>query len=383
MQQKNLKQQFLLKGDVTYLNFGAYGACPKPVFERYQSFQREMEEEPSLFMNVKGPEYLRASRAALAGFLNCDADDVVYVTNPTYAVNIVAKSLDLKPGDEVMTTNLEYGASDRTWRYYAGKKGYTYQQQNVRFPIESKQDFLKQFLSKVTEKTRLIFISHITSSTALQLPVLEICAFAKENGILTFIDGAHAPGQADVDLKALGANMYTGACHKWMLTPKGSSFLYVEKRFQHLFDPLLISWGYASEYPSGSQFQDYHQMQGTRDYSAFLTIPAALQFMKENDWQTVASQCKTLAMANADRFCTLLRATPLCPVTNDFISQMYSIPLQINSTEKLHDVLYEKYRIQVPVMKHGGRFYLRYSIQAFNSEEDLDKLYDALREVGA
>jgi isopenicillin-N epimerase len=131
------------------------------------------------------------------------------------------------------------------------------------------------------------------------------------------------------------------------------------------------------------RIQDYHQLQGTRDYSAFLTIPAALQFMKENDWQTIASQCRTLTMDNAARFCTLLRATPLCPVTNDFISQMYSISLQINSTEKLHDVLYDKYRIQVPVMKHGGRFYLRYSIQAFNCQEDLDKLYDALRELGA
>ncbi len=381
MQHNNLKQQFLLRKDITYLNFGAYGACPKPIFEKYQSFQAELEEEPTYFMQVKGPEYLKTSRIALAGFINCNADDVVYVTNPSYGVNIIAKSLDLNPGDEVLTTDLEYGACDRTWRYYCREKGAAYIRQKIHFPLASKEDFVTQFLKGVTSRTKLIFISHITSTTGLRLPVDEICASAREKGILTFIDGAHAPGQVEVNLSALQADFYTGACHKWMLTPKGSSFLYVNNKLQHLFDPLLISWGYESDHPSDSQFLDYHQLQGTRDYSAFLTIPKAISFMKENNWDAVSKECRAITQNNSERFCTLLNATPLCPVTDDFIAQLYSINLKINAPGKLHDLLYEKYKIDVPLMFHGDQIYLRYSVQAFNSNEDLDKLYAALGEI--
>jgi len=359
MQQNKLKEQFLLRKDITYLNFGSFGACPKPVFEKYQSFQLELEQEPMYFMTVKGLEYLKASRIALADFLHCHADDLVYVTNPSYAVNIIAKSFDLKAGDEVLTTNLEYGACDRTWKYYCTKKGATYVRHQVRFPLESKEDFITRFMSNVTAKTKLIFLSHITSTTGLRLPVEEICAIAKQKGILTFIDGAHAPGQIDVDLSSLQADMYTGACHKWMLTPKGSSFLYVSKTLQHLFDPLLISWGYESARPSHSRFLDYHEQQGTRDFSAFLTIPAAIQFMKENSWNAVRKEYRTMTQNNAERFCRLLNATPLCPVTDDFIAQLYSITVKTNAPEKLHDLLYEKYKIQIPVMAHEDKVYLR------------------------
>lgn len=381
MLHNNFRKYFYLNKEITYLNFGAFGACPKPVFEKYQSFQLELEQEPTNFIQVKGPEYLKASRIALANFLHCGADDIVYVTNPSYAVNIIAKSFDLNPGDEILTTNLEYGACDRTWKYYCNKYGATYKQQKIRFPLESKEDFISQFMEGINAKTKLIFLSHLTSSTGLRLPVEEICARAKQRGILTFIDGAHAPGQVEVDLSSLQADIYTGACHKWMLAPKGSSFLYVDKKYQDLFDPLLISWGYDSDRPSHSRFLDYHQMQGTRDYSAFLATPAAIDFMEKNDWENVRKECKEIAQHNAGRFCRLLNATPLCPVTDDFIAQLYSIPLQINAPEKLHDLLYYKFQIQVPVMAHEGNFYIRYSIQAYNTDEDLDKLYNALEEI--
>ena len=381
MQTNNLRSQFFLREDITYLNFGAFGACPKPVLERCQRFQEEVEEDPTDFMLVKLPQYLNESRAALADFLQCSSDDVVCVTNPSYGVNIVARSLNLKAGDEVLATELEYGACDRAWEYYCGKKGAVYVRQKIRFPIASKEDFLSQFLKGITPRTKLIFISQITSATGLRLPVHEICNFAKEKGILSFIDGAHAPGQVAVNLSELQADFYVGACHKWMLAPKGSSFLYVRKELQDFLDPLLISWGYNSDHPSYSRFLDYHQMQGTKDYSAFLTIPAAIDFMKENDWDSVREACKTITQKNADRFCQLLNATPLSPVTDDFIAQLYSISLNVNEPEKLHDVLYEKYKIQIPIMVQGNKFYLRYSINAFNSNDDLDKLYEALADI--
>jgi isopenicillin-N epimerase len=381
MQTNTLKNQFFLRNDITYLNFGAFGACPRPVLEKCHQIQEEVEEDPTYFVLEKLPGYLKDSRIALSDFIKCDPDDVVYVTNPSYGVNTVAKSLNLKPGDEVLATELEYGACDRTWEYYCRQKGAIYVRQKIRFPIESKEDFISQFLKGITPKTKLIFISHITSSTSLRLPIHEICRIAREKGILTFIDGAHAPGQVEVDLTELDADFYTGACHKWMLAPKGSSFLYAKNELQNQLDPLLISWGYNSANPSHSRFLDYHQLQGTKDYAAFLSVPAAIGFMQQNNWEQVRAECKTMTQNNAERFCKLLNVSPLCPVDDDFIAQLYSIHLKIEAPEKLHDILYNKYKIQIPVMTHGDKFYLRYSINAFNSNGDLDKLYDSLQEV--
>lgn len=381
MQSQKLKEQFLLRKDITYLNFGAYGACPKPIFEKYQQFQLELEQEPTLFINETGPAYLKQSREALSKYLNCASDDIVYVTNPTYAVNIILKSLQIKAGDEVITTNLEYGPCDKTMEYYCDQKGATYKRQQIRFPLESKEDFITQFTNGITKNTKLIFLSHITSSTGLRLPVEEICAIANQLGILIFIDGAHAPGQLEVDITRLGADMYTGACHKWMMTPKGSSFLYVRRELQHLFDPLLISWGFKSPKPSHSLFLDNHQLQGTRDYSAFLTIPAAIEFMHAHDWKTVNQRSRVLTQTNASRFCALMQTTPNSPVNDDFIAQLFSIPINIAKPEKLHDLLYQQYLIQVPVPSHEGQYYLRYSIQGFNHQDDLDKLYQAMEEL--
>ncbi len=299
---QNLKQYFLLRDDVTFLNFGSFGACPKPVFEVYQNFQLELEQEPVQFIATTGLQYLAAAREALGNYLHCDKDDIVYVTNPSYAVNAVAKSFDLKPGDEILTTDLEYGACDRTWEYYCKKAGAKYVRQHIPLPISSKEEFVSAFFKGLSNKTKLVFISHITSSTGLRLPVEEICAIAKEKGIITFVDGAHAPGQIHLNLKDSPFDFYTGACHKWMMTPKGSSFLYVKKEYQSMVDPLVISWGYQARFPSSSQFLDYHQTNGTRDYSAFLTIPAAIEFMKLHNWEQVASRLPTTGTSQCTGF---------------------------------------------------------------------------------
>jgi isopenicillin-N epimerase len=301
--------------------------------------------------------------------------------NPTYAVNTVAKSLDLREGDEILTTNLEYGATDRTWDFVCAEKGAKYIQQPITLPLVSKEKFLHEFFDGVTEKTKLIFISQITSATGLILPVKEICAIAKEKGILTFIDGAHVPGHIPLDLQKLDADFYTGACHKWMMTPKGSSFLMAKKSVQSLLKPLVVSWGYKSISPSDSLFLDHHQMSGTRDFSAFLTIPKAIQFMEENNWEQVANSCNELVLANAQRFCDLFGAQPLAPLTKEFFGQLFSIPINTTNPEKLKHMLYDVYKIEIPIAEQNGNYFLRYSIQAFNSQEDLDCLYFALKEI--
>ena len=182
-----------------------------------------------------------------------------------------------------------------------------------------------------------------------------------------------------VNLSSLQADIYTGACHKWMMTPKGSSFLYVKKELQHLLDPLIVSWGYNAMFPSPSKFLDYHQMQGTRDFSAFLTIPDAIEFMQKHNWESVTADCRKLTQHNAPAFCELLKAKPLAPVTDDFIAQLYSTEIKTSEPEKLKAHLMNDYKIQVPVMRHGDKVYLRYSINAFNKQEDLDKLAEAIK----
>ena len=377
---QSLQSLFLLDSSITFLNFGSFGACPKPVFENYQKWQLELEREPVQFIAVNSAENLKRSRQALAEYIHCNADDLVFVTNPSYAVNIIAKSFDLKPGDEILSTNVEYGACDRTWEYYCKKNSAKYVRQPITLPLTTKEKFIEDFFKGLTSKTRMIFISHITSSTALKFPVKEICEIAKQKGLVTFVDGAHTPGHVPLDLRELKADIYTGACHKWMMAPKGCSFLYMKKELQP-FDPLIVSWGYNSLFPSHSLFQDYHQMQGTRDFSAFLTVPACIQFMKEHNWTEVATQCRQLVQKNAQRFCDLLNTSPLCPVNDEFLVQMFSIPVKTSQPEKLQRHLFEKYKIEIPVMRQDQSVYIRYSINAFNSQTDLDKLYSALEEI--
>lgn len=380
---QNLRSQFLLRDDVTFLNFGSFGACPKPIFTRYQQYQLEYEAEPVQFVTVTGPQYLAQSRKALSEYIGCNADDVVYLPNPSHAVNLIAKSFPLKEGDEVLATNIEYGACDYTWEYYCNKAGATYKRQPIRFPLASKEDFVEQFFGGITNRTKLIFISHITSATGLRLPVEEVCARAKQKGLMVFIDGAHAPGQLPLNLQTLGADIYTGACHKWMMTPKGSSFLWVKKEHQPLFDPLVVSWGFKALFPSSSRFIDYHQMQGTRDFSAFLTIPDAVAFMQENKWGEVSAQYQKMAQDNAAEFCTLLEAEPIAPVNDDFILQLYSARIKTTEPEKLHDHFYNEYKIQIPVMRQNDAVYLRYSLNAFNEQKDLDTLFEAVKKIKA
>lgn len=380
---EKLRLQFLIRPDITYLNFGSFGACSKPVFQRYQQFQLELEQEAVQFITVTGLEYLKEARKALGQYINAHEDDLVFVVNPSYAVNIIAKSFPLNKGDEVLATNIEYGACDKTWNYYCKKAGAIYKRHPIRFPIESKEDFIQQFFSGVTDRTKLIFISHITSTTALRFPVEEICFLAKQKGIPIFVDGAHAPGQVPVDLQKMNVDFYTGACHKWMMAPKGCSFLYVRKELQAMIDPLVVSWGYDALFPSNSPFLDYHQMQGTRDFSAFLTVPHAIRFMKENNWEEIAAYYRKMTQDNAEELCQLLNTKPIAPVKDDFTLQMFSAEINTSRPEELHQHFFNDYSIEIPVMRQDDKVYLRYSLNAFNSQEDLNKLFDSIRKIKA
>lgn len=376
-----MKDLFYLNPEITFLNFGSFGACPKPIFEDYQKWQLELEYEPVQFITVNGLQYLKQSREALANYIHCDANDIVYTSNPSYAINIISKSFKLKPGDEILSTNLEYGAMDYSWNFYCEKAGAIYKRQPITLPLTSKEKFIEEFFSGLTSKTKAIFISQITSSTALIFPVKEICEIAKAKGLFTIVDGAHVPGHIDLNLQELKADVYTGACHKWMLSPKGCSLLYIKKEHQHLFDPLVISWGFKNPLPSESKFLDYHQMQGTRDFSAFLTVPKAIEFLNQHNWKEKSKACHELVIKNAKRFYDLLGSKALSPLTNEFVGQMFSIPIKTTEPMKLQRLLFEKYKVEIPVMPHAEQVYLRYSINVFNTQHDLDELYNALQDI--
>ncbi|MFT5859383.1 MAG: isopenicillin-N epimerase [Flavobacteriaceae bacterium] len=378
-----LKDDFLLNPEYRHLNHGSFGACPKPIFEDYQKWQLALERDPVQFYVHDGNAHLQKSKEALAEYINCDADDLVMTMNPSYAINIIAKSFSLSAGDEILATNHEYGALDRTWTYYCEKAGAKYVQQEIPIPLQSKEEFIESFWKGYTHKTKAIFISHITSTTAIIFPVKEICKRAKELGLITIVDGAHVPGHIPLDLSQIEADIYTGACHKWMLTPKGCSFLYAKKEIQNQFDPLLISWGYDAELPGKSKFLDYHQLQGTRDYSAFLTLPSALKYLKDNDWESVSAKCKQDILNNYQSLCDIFGTEPIVPVTAEFLGQICSVPVPIDDPSVLKSVLYDKYKIEIPVFKLRDRVFLRLSAQAYVDQDDIDYLKDSLKEIVA
>ena len=227
----SVKSLFMLDPNITYLNHGSFGACPKEVFNSLVKWQEVLEKDPVKHLAFDVFKYLEKSRDALSSYVRCHKDDIAFFPNPSTALNTVLRSLELMPGDEILTTNHEYGAMDRAWKFLCKKTGSIYINQNISLPLISKEQFIRDFKKGITKKTKVIFLSQITSPTALIFPVKEICQIARERNILTIIDGAHAPAQLNVDILDINPDFYCGACHKWMCTPKGVSFLYVNKKY--------------------------------------------------------------------------------------------------------------------------------------------------------
>ncbi len=374
----DLKSQFLLDPGICFLNHGSFGATPRPVFDEYQRWQRELERQPVEFLGRRHNELMRASRAALAAYFKTDADNVVYTQNVTIAMNIVARSLQLGPGDEVLSTDHEYGACDRTWRFLAKERGFTYINQPIRVPLISREQVVDDLWLGVSPRTRVIFLSHITSPTAIRFPVEQVCSRARAAGILTVVDGAHAPGQVDLDLPALGADFYGGNLHKWLCAPKGAGFLYARPDVQPLLKPLVVSWGYESDTPSGSTFVDYHEWWGTRDVAAFLAVRAAIEFQAAHDWQSVRRACHALLAATLRRVEDLTGLPGFYPDDGWYVQAGTAVLPDRTDLLKLKARLYDEYRVEVPVIPWNGHQLVRISIQGYNTQHDADRLLDAL-----
>lgn len=375
----HLAEQYLLDRNITFLNHGSFGACPRPVFEAYQKCQREIELNPVQFIGRRLPELLADARAKLGQYVGTSADNLVFVPNATHGVNIVARSLNLQSGDEVLGTNHEYGAVNNTWRFNCEKWGASYINQPIPVPLTSPEAFVDALWEGVTERTRVISISHITSPTALIFPIELVCQRAREAGILTVIDGAHAPGQVDLDLDSIGPDFYTGNAHKWLSSSRGAAFLYARPECQEMLEPLIVSHGWSRRNSDSSQFLDYLSWTGTHDPSAYLSVPVAIDFQQQHDWPAVRAACHQLLLEAQHRILELSDQEPLSP--DSMWVQLCSVPLPGRAED--YKKLWEQYQIVVPVLEWNDNTLIRISIQAYNTPQDIDRLLFALNEISS
>ena len=378
-----MRDLFLLDPDLVFLNHGSFGACPREVWEAQQRWQLEMERNPVAFLGRRSADLLAQARAALGRFLGARGEDLVFVPNATTGVNVVARSWPLQPGDEVLTTDLEYGACDATWQRLCDQAGAMYRKVEIPLPYEREQ-VVERLMAEVTPRTRLIYLSHLTSTTALILPVAEVCAAARARGIATLVDGAHAPGQMDLDLDAIGADFYVGNCHKWLCAPKGSGFLHARPERQSMLDAPVTSWGYAEgtgghagfdAYLGRSLFERRLQWQGTRDLAAWLAVPAAIDFQARHDWPAVRARCHALAR---EALTALTERFGLAPIArDDDWAQMVAIPVPPQDPQALRQRLFDDSGIEVPVTSHRGRVFVRVSVQGYTTPAEIQRLLDA------
>ncbi len=383
-----LREEFLLDPDVVFLNHGSFGATPEPVFAEYGRWQRELERQPVEFLGRRAEGLLDEARATMAAYLNCEVENLVFNPNATTGINVVARSFPLQPGDDVVGTDLEYGACERTWEWFCAKAGATYVRAHVPLPVRSPDEVVEAIFSAVTPRTRAIFLSHITSGTALRLPVEDVARRAREAGILCVVDGAHAVGQIPVDLEDIGADFYASNFHKWLCAPKGCGFLYARREHQQWVESPIVSWGWVEgneRYRPESQFVSRNQMQGTRDLAAYLSAPAAVDFQESRDWEAVRERCHTLAVEARERIGDLTGVPQLCPVEFDgyrWFRQMAvaTLPEGTDGTA-LKRRLYEDYGVEIPVTWWAEKPLIRFSFQGYNTRDDLEALLAALKQL--
>ncbi len=391
----SLARHWTLDPEIAFLNHGSFGACPAPIQAVQQQLRDRIERQPVQFFVRDLEGLLDEARESLAAFLGADASDLALVPSATAGVNAVLRSLKLNPGDELLTTNHEYNACRNALEFVAERAGATVIVAEIPFPLESSEHAASVILDAVTPRTRLALLDHITSQTAVILPIEALIKALAEFDIPVLVDGAHAPGMVPVDLNKLGAAYYTGNCHKWLCAPKGSGFLHVNRAYQASVRPAIISHGANTTRRDRSRFLIEFDWTGTSDPTAVLSVPAALEFMDSllpGGWDDVREHNHSLALAARSLLCTALGLEPRCP--DDMIGSIASLPLPPGSvepptsplyTDPLQDTLLERYGIEVPVIPWPAvpRRLVRLSAQVYNTLDQYQRLADALRELFA
>ncbi len=390
-----LRSHWLLEDGLAFLNHGSFGACPRVVMEEQSRLRVEMERNPVRFLWREIEGRLDAARTELARFLGADAEELVFVPNATTAVNSVLRSLTLQPGDELIATDHGYNACNNVLAECAHRAGAKVITAHIPFPIAGPEQAVSAILEAVTPRTRLVLVDHVTSPTALVLPVEKIIHALEPRGIAVFVDGAHAPGMLPLDLHALQPSYYTGNLHKWVCAPRGSGFLFTRRDRQPGLHPAAISHGYNTPRAGRSQFHDEFDWQGTLDLTAWLTVPAAIRFCENllpGGWPALMQHNHNVAFAARRTLCQRLEIEPPCP--EEMLGSMATLPLPrafqetqageslavIARFDPLQSLLLENHHIEVPLVRWGKptRRWFRVSAHAYNSPHEYERLADAL-----
>lgn len=376
---ETFRELFMLDPEVTYLNHGSFGAVPRPVFEHQTELRRELELEPVLFLARRLPARLAQVRQRIARYVGAASrDDVGLVPNVTTGLNAVARSLPLRRGDEILLTDHEYGAKRILWDEVAALTGAKVVVATLPRPAETEDELFDAVATRFTKRTRVLFVSHITSLSALVLPVARLSSLAREHGAVSIVDGAHGPGQVDLDLPSLGCDIYAGNLHKWVCAPRGSAFVWATPEAQSWIRGPVVSWEWSWSGPEA--FQGRFGWGGTIDPTALLSVPAAFRFHREHAWRQVRRRCARLTLATVEALEAELGAIPLAaPALR--APQMASFSIPCPDPERVRRYLWERHRIEIP----GETFYdlalLRISVQAYTRESDCERLVTALRQA--
>jgi isopenicillin-N epimerase len=376
-----------LDPEVVYLNHGSFGACPREVLDAQSALRSRLEREPVRFFIEALDPLMDRSREAAAGFVHANPRDIVPVPNATTGVTTAAASVPLRPGDEILVNDHEYPACLNNLRRLAASSGARVVTASLPFPVRSPDEVFDAIIGSTTPRTRLCLVSHITSPSAMILPVEGIVRELEPRGIAVLVDGAHAPGQIDVNLDALGASFYTANFHKWPCAPKGAAMLWVREDRQAGFRPLVLSNNAEKPKPGRSQFHTEFDYVGTDDPTAWLSVPDAIRAVGNlgRGWDAVLRHNHALALAARDLLCKAVGAAPSVP--DSMLGSMATIVLpaggqasSAGGADPLKDALLTRHRIQVPVWTAGGRRSLRISAQLYNSRAQYEHLAAALVE---
>jgi isopenicillin-N epimerase len=374
------------------LNAGTLYPTPGPVLDAVTALRREQAEQPSDFQWRRGPALINTARAALAGYLRCDARDLLLLPNVTYAINTVVTSLDLPAGSEVLWTDHEYGAMRYLWQRVGRERGWTWRELTLPFTSPHPDEHVAAFERAISDRTRVLFFCHATSPTGLVLPAESLCRLARERGLISVVDGAHAPGMVPVDLAAIDADFYAANCHKWVMAPAGAGFLHARRDRRFGLKPLVTSWGWEAVDPArdrvdldadgvwgGSHWHRLHEFHGTADRTPQMALPAALAHRQTLGGDAaIRARCRELAM-HCRRRLAELGLTCVTPAT--MTGAMSAFALTPEQAGPIRERLWRDFGIEAPVTEAAGRHFLRVSTAVFVTPDDLDALAAALNTI--
>ena len=367
------RDQWEFPHGLTYLQHGAHGPPPRPVMAAWLDWIRRNESNPMEFATRTADEHMLAARRRLAAFVGCPVDDLAFMINTTMGIHAVAASLPLRAGDEVVMSNHDYGIVRRTWQRACDRAGARLVITRLPWPIRTAADVVDAYFSGVTSRTRAMVFSHVTSPTGVILPVRELCRRARAQGLWACVDGAHGPGMLPLDISRLDCDFYAASCHKWLSAPPGTGFLYAHPRVQSAVQPLVVSFGVS--------WRDVWWC-GTRDFTPFLTVPAAIDFFETAGPDAFRQRTHELARYARVRITELTGMEPVAPDSAEWYGSMASLPLPPGDVRPVHEALWKKYGFEVGLGPWEDRNLLRVSCHLYTSAADIDRLVAALKELG-